>query len=400
MKVKFRLQEMKMQTRHKIIFKNSNHMHAVSDSSVDLIVTSPPYPMIQMWDALFARLDPGIKNALDHENGMPAFELMHRQLVPVWREMFRILKPGGIACVNIGDATRTVGDSFMLYPNAAVILSNMLDLGFSCLPRILWRKQTNAPNKFMGSGMLPPYAYVTLEHEHIIIFRKGLRRGFTRTDEKKIRRESAYFWEERNVWFSDIWMDLKGTTQKLKDEKVRGRSAAFPFELPFRLINMFSVKGDTVVDPFLGTGTTMMAAMAAGRNSIGFELEADFQNALLDAMAVIVEISNTRIDDRLAAHLAFVKERTDSGYDFKYTSRHYGFPVMTRQEIELMFNPLLQITVTGDNEYRVDYSNDPQHVYRHDELPRVKTESRSNRSHSAKRNLPAKGPVQRNLFSG
>jgi DNA modification methylase len=400
MKVKFKFQEMKMQTSHKIIFENSNHMHAVSDSSVDLIVTSPPYPMIQMWDALFASLDPSIKKALDNENGMLAFKLMHRQLVPVWREMFRILRPGGIACVNIGDATRTVGDAFMLYPNAAMILSNMLDLGFSCLPRILWRKQTNAPNKFMGSGMLPPYAYVTLEHEHIIIFRKGLRRGFNRTDEKETRRESAYFWEERNVWFSDIWMDLKGTTQRLKDDKVRGRSAAYPFEVPFRLINMFSVKGDTVVDPFLGTGTTMMAAMAAGRNSIGFELEADFQNTLLEAMAAIVETSNARIDDRLAAHQVFVRERAGCGYDFKYTSRHYGFPVMTRQEIALFFNPLLQISVTGDNMYQVDYSNEPRQVYRHDEWPPVKTESQSNSSHSAKRNFPAKGPIQRNLFTG
>lgn len=388
-----------MQTRHKIIFENSNHMHAVSDSSVDLIVTSPPYPMIQMWDTLFSRLDPGIKKALDHENGMLAFELMHRQLAPVWREMLRVLKPGGIACINIGDATRTVGDAFMLYPNAAVILANMLDLGFSCLPRILWRKQTNAPNKFMGSGMLPPYAYVTLEHEHIIIFRKGLRKDFARADEKKIRRESAYFWEERNVWFSDIWMDLKGTTQRLKDDKVRARSAAFPFEVPFRLINMFSVKEDTVVDPFLGTGTTMMAAMAAGRNSIGFELEADFQKPLLDAMDATVEISNARINDRLAAHLTFVKERADNGYEFKYTNRQHGFPVMTRQEIELIFNPLRQISETGNNTYRVDYSIEPDRVYRDEEITAIKTDSRSSRGRSAKRNLPVKGPIQRNLFS-
>jgi|GEM_PF-1314443 len=163
---------------------------------------------------------------------------------------------------------------------------------------------------------------------------------------------------------------------------------------------MFSVKGDTVVDSFLGAGTTMMAAIAAGRNSIGFELEADFQDALLDGVAATVEISNTRIDDRLAAHLAFVKKCTDSGYDFKYASRHYGFPVMTRQEIELIFNPLLQFTVTGDNMYRVDYSNEPQQVYHHDVQPPVKTDSRSNRGHSTKRNLPAKEPIQRHLFSG
>src|SRR5690606_1592163 len=142
--------------------------------------------------------------------------------------------------------------------------SAFIRLGFANMPNILWRKQTNAPNKFMGSGMLPAGAYVTLEHEWILVFRKAGKRTFRSEAEKKLRRESAFFWEERNTWFSDLW-DLKGVKQKITNSGSRDRSAAYPFELPYRLINMYSVKGDIVLDPFLGTGTTALAAMATER---------------------------------------------------------------------------------------------------------------------------------------
>ena len=133
----------------------------------------------------------------------------------------------------------------------------------------------------MGSGMLPAGAYVTLEHEYILILRKGSKREFKLDAQKQNRRESAFFWEERNAWFSDVWMDLKGTSQNLGNRTARLRSAAFPFDLPYRLLNMFSVKGDTVVDPFLGIGTTMWAAMAAGRNCIGYEIEARLRDEIV-----------------------------------------------------------------------------------------------------------------------
>ena len=100
----------------------------------------------------------------------------------------------------------------------------------------------------MGSGMMPPGAYVTLEHEYVLVLRKGNKREFGTAEEKKNRRESCFFWEERNLWFSDVWMDLKGTTQNLIEDSARNRSAAYPFELPYRIITMFSVKGDTILD--------------------------------------------------------------------------------------------------------------------------------------------------------
>jgi DNA modification methylase len=185
-----------MKTSHQIIFDNSNNMNTVPSGSISLVVTSPPYPMIKMWDEMFISQNPAIGNALKSQKGPDAFELMHRILDDVWSEVYRVLKSGGIACINIGDATRTINDNFSLYQNHTRMMSYLLKLGFSSLPAILWRKQTNAPNKFMGSGMLPPGAYVTLEHEYIIIVRKGKKREFKTLEDKQIRRQSAYFWTD------------------------------------------------------------------------------------------------------------------------------------------------------------------------------------------------------------
>jgi DNA modification methylase len=343
-----------MQTSHQLHFGDARKMKAIGDNSVDLVVTSPPYPMIQMWDTLFARLDPAVAKALTQNHGMMAFERMHAALDPVWAEVHRVLKPGAIACINIGDAVRKIGDDFMLYPNHARILSRMLTIGFQPLPLILWRKPTNAPNKFMGSGMLPPGAYVTLEHEHILVLRKGSKRDFSETEDKQRRRESAFFWEERNTWFSDVWMGLIGATQRLADNDIRKRSAAFPFELPYRLINMFSVKGDLVLDPFLGLGTTLLAAMATGRNGIGIELEPDFRETVAGSLSAVTSIAYRRLSDRLADHLEFVQQRTAAGRTIKHRNRPYGFPVMTAQEVELVFHRPKTVSQIAEDTFLVD----------------------------------------------
>ena len=167
-----------MKTGHQIIFNNSNNMNTIPSDSIALMVTSPPYPMIEMWDELFADQNPAIGKAMEKGQSPAAFELMHKFLDPVWDEVYRVLIKGGIACINIGDATRTINGNFSLYQNHTRIMTYLLKSGFSALPAILWRKQTNAPNKFMGSGMLPPGAYVTLEHEYILIVRKGKKREF------------------------------------------------------------------------------------------------------------------------------------------------------------------------------------------------------------------------------
>ena len=238
---------------------------------------------------------------------------------------------------------------------------NYLDKkGFSVLPDILWRKQTNSPTKFMGSGMLPAGAYVTLEHEYILIVRKGGKRVFKTVADKENRHQSAIFWEERNEWFSDVWLDLKGTVQRLKGKEARSRSGAFPFELAYRLINMYSVKGDTILDPFAGTGTTMAAAMAACRNSVGVELDPTLVSAIQDSAMETVTLANQRIEQRLAAHLTFVKERMEQNKPFKYVNQHYGFSVMTNQEKKLLINTLKRVEPKGHKAWSVVYDRTAQ----------------------------------------
>ena len=349
-----------MKTHHKIIFENAVNINAMAPESVDLMVTSPPYPMIEMWDEMFARKNVPVKKALESGDGAKAFERMHQVLDPVWREVYRVLKSGGFACINIGDATRTINGNFMLYPNHMRILRKALALGFSALPCILWRKQTNAPNKFMGSGMLPAGAYVTLEHEYILILRKGPKREFKKEKDKRLRRESAIFWEERNSWFSDVWFDVKGTLQALNDKDARLRSAAYPFEVVYRLINMYSAKGDTVLDPFLGTGTTTAAAITSGRNSIGYELDPALGNAIERIREVIIDSSKQVISRRLAKHIEFVVHRLKTKGGFKYNNEQYGFPVMTSQERDLIFNDPLNIMQPEKNNFEVEYSDKPQ----------------------------------------
>ena len=344
-----------MKTSHRIIFANSNSMNNITSESVDLVLTSPPYPIIELWDGLFSKMNPEIEKALNTQNGPLAFELMHQELDKVWREVYRVLISGGIAAINVGDAVRTIGKNFHLYPNHSRILNYCIDLGFSALPEIIWRKPTNAPNKFMGSGMLPPGAYITLEHEFILILRKGGKRGFKKESEKLNRQESSYFWEERNIWFSDQW-NIKGMSQAL-DSETRVRSAAFSFELAYRLVNMFSVKGDLVLDPFLGTGTTTLAAMSSARNSIGYELDSSFKKIIFQRFENILEISNLYIDKRLEKHKNFVKERLAQEKSLKYINKAYNFPVITKQEVHLFINKLKTVDQRNTNSFEVIYEN-------------------------------------------
>ena len=342
------------ESRHRVLRGDAADLSFLADTSVACVVTSPPYPMIEMWDSLFRSRSPEIGRALDAGDGLRAFALMHEDLDRAWKQIHRVLIDGGWACINIGDATRTVNGSFRLYPNHARILSSCAQLGFDVLPAVLWRKQTNAPNKFMGSGMLPAGAYVTLEHEHILIMRKGAKRAFASPDEKKARRESAFFWEERNRWFSDIW-DFKGTRQDLSNSGSRERSAAFPFELPFRLINMYSVRGDTVLDPFVGTGKTVLAAMASGRDSIGVDVD----DALLRDIPVearnAVPLLNSFLQERLSAHERFVTEHARAKGELLHRNRHHGFPVVTGQEVDLRLACIESVRATEDGSITVSY---------------------------------------------
>ena len=351
-------------TTHKIIIDAAQNMEKLEDNSIELVVTSPPYPMIQMWDEIMANQNPDIKTCLDKNDGAKAFELMHIELDKVWTEVERVLIPGGFACINIGDATRTINRDFALYPNHSRIIASFLNLGVSNLPNILWRKQTNAPNKFMGSGMLPSGAYVTLEHEWILIFRKGGKREFKSDIEKQRRRESSFFWEERNVWFSDLW-DLKGTKQKIDNSETRKRSAAYPFEVPYRLINMYSLQGDTVLDPFLGTGTTSLAAIASNRNSVGYEIDPMFLNIIIDNIeSTPISFFSSIVQNRIDQHVNFIEEREADikKGPIKHFNEYLKLPVMTKSEADIKFKFVASVKREGNKLLATYGAVKPQNV--------------------------------------
>ncbi len=255
-------------------------MPELSDSSVHLMVTSPPYPMIHMWDDQFCRINPKLAKLwqeLDAESSdqivAAIYDTMHENLAEVWKETYRVLVDGGIACINIGDATRTINGKFRLFPNHARIIELCEQIGFITLPYILWKKPTTKPTykgkgAFLGSGFLPPNAYVTLDCEYILPFRKGKLRKFPRND--TLRYESRFTKKQRDAWFTQIW-ELKGIRQT--NHELQRRTAAFPDEVAARLIQMFSIKGDTVLDPFLGSGTTMRVALLKDRNFVGYEID-------------------------------------------------------------------------------------------------------------------------------
>jgi len=227
--------------------KSSGDMCELEDESVHLIITSPPYPMIKKWDEMFGNVD---------------FDYQHKKLMYSWVECKRVLVEGGMMCINIGDATRSINGQFQCYPNYAQITLSMAHLGLTPLIPIFWKKISNRPNAFLGSGFLPPNGYVSQDHEYIAIFRKGKLRKFPPKDPN--RYDSAFTKEERDLWFQQTW--------HIQGEKGAKQSNKFPEEIPYRLIRMYSVKGDTVLDPFAGYGTTLDVAERLDRIGIGYDI--------------------------------------------------------------------------------------------------------------------------------
>lgn len=348
---------MSFETSHEFRVEDSRYAE-LEENSVDLVVTSPPYPMIEMWDDMYDELygSGTIEHFLERGDHELAFRSMHEILNAVWSNIKKCVKPGGIVCINIGDATRKTSSGFKMFSNRSKIIdffvshqsSVINNSQFNLLPEIVWRKPANSLNKFMGSGMIPTNAYVTHEHEYILIFRNGPKRDFEAKSDN--RYESAYFWEERNRWFTDMWDGIRGVDQDLRDNEARERSGAFPLELPYRLINMFSVYEDTVLDPFAGLGTTSLASMITGRNSISIDYEPEFFEFFEEQTEMIKDVCDDFNSNRLENHREFCNNNETT-----YESVHYDFPVKTKQEENIKLYGIEELN-QDENNFNVKHS--------------------------------------------
>lgn len=343
-------------TKHKIIIGDAKeNSKYIKDKSINLIITSPPYPMISMWDEIFNELNNNITKKLINDEPEIAFDLMHKEIEKIYDAFLPKLNDEAIVCINIGDATRKSKGFFAIYPNSARTINYFLSKGFHQLPSIIWNKPTNSPNKFLGSGTLPCGAYNTLEHEHILIFRKR-KRSFNTIEEKNNRNHSAFFWTERNLWCNNLWSVL-GTRQK-NNNTSRERNGAFPLEIPYRLISLWTVKNDTIIDIFGGTGTSSLAAIGLERNSIIFELKKEFKKDIEKRIFSSIDLINKKNKNRIIEYKNYLKDKNKNP---KYINDILGIPVISKQEEKISIPEISNIKLNDNSENHstiiCDYKN-------------------------------------------
>jgi site-specific DNA-methyltransferase (adenine-specific) len=248
-----------MFTNHKIIIGDSREMKEVADKSVHLVITSPPYWQLK---------DYGAKNQIGFNDN---YEDYINNLNLVWSECFRVLHDGCRLCVNIGDqfARSVYYGRYKIIPIRTEIIKFCETIGFDYMGAIIWQKPTTMNTTggatIMGSFPYPRNGIIKIDYEFILIFKKP---GNPPKVSKELKEKSKLSKEEWNEYFSGHW--------NFNGEKQTKHLAMFPEELPKRLIKMFSFVGDTILDPFLGSGTTTLAAKNLNRNSIGYEINPQF----------------------------------------------------------------------------------------------------------------------------
>jgi len=247
-------------TMHTLALGDSRHMGEVDPESVHLVVTSPPY-----WTLKEYRASEGQMGHIED------YEEFLTQLDKVWSQCFRSLVPGGRLICVVGDvclSRRKNNGRHTVVPLHASIQEHCRKLGFDNLAPIIWHKISNAVyevengSSFLGKPY-EPNAVIKNDIEFILMERKP---GGYRAPDIPTRVLSVLSGENHKLWFQQIWSGLPGAS-------TRHHPAPYPVELAERLIRMFSFVGDTVLDPFLGTGTTTVAAAKTGRNSVGFEVD-------------------------------------------------------------------------------------------------------------------------------
>lgn len=249
-----------MRTTHRLILGDSRNLSRIKDKSVHLIITSPPYWQLK---------DYGNDGQIGFHD---SYESYINSLNTVWAECYRVLHDGCRLCINIGDqfARSVYYGRYKVIPIRTEIIRFCETLGMDYMGAVIWQKQTTmnttGGGAVMGSFPYPRNGILKIDYEFILIFKKQGKAPMPTLDQKKLSEMTK---EEWNTYFASHW-HFGGAKQD-------GHIAVFPEELPHRLIKMFSFAGETVFDPFMGSGTTALAAYNLQRNSIGYEINPDFR---------------------------------------------------------------------------------------------------------------------------
>ncbi len=250
---------MYIKTKHRIITGDSRYMGELQDKSVQLVITSPPYWQLK---------DYGSNDQIGFND---SYEDYINNLNLVWNECYRVLENGCRLCINIGDqfARSVYYGRYKIIPIRTEIIKFCESIGFDYMGAIIWQKKTTTNTTggatIMGSFPTPRNGILSIDYEFILLFKKL---GMPNKPDREMKEASRMSKEEWKEYFSGHW-NFGGAKQD-------GHIAMFPKELPLRLIKMFAFVGDTVLDPFLGSGTTALAAKYLNRNSVGYEINSDF----------------------------------------------------------------------------------------------------------------------------
>ena len=253
----------------RVVMGDSRFMREVAANSIDLVVTSPPYWNIK---------DYGVEGQVGY--GQTLHEYL-KDLYRVWDECHRVIRPGRRLCVNIGDqfARQAIFGRYKIIPLHSEVISQCERIGFDYLGSIIWQKKTKMESSggavVMGSYPYPPNGIVELDYEFILLFKKP---GAPSKVSAMVKEQSSLTKEEWKEYFSGHWY-FGGARQQEHE-------AMFPDELPKRLIRMFTFSGEMVLDPFLGSGTTLRAARNLGRRAVGYEINPDFIPVIREKMGV------------------------------------------------------------------------------------------------------------------
>jgi DNA modification methylase len=249
-------------TTHTLHLGDARDLSWIESESVHLVVTSPPYWTLKQYK----------ENREGQMGDIEDYENFLNELDKVWRECARVLVGGGRICCVVGDVCipRRKGGRHYIMPLHADIQVRARRIGLDCLTPIIWHKIANGVTEATGNGAgfygkpYQPGAIIKNDVEYILFLRKG---GQYRSVNPLQKALSMLNREEMQLWLRSVWTDIRGVSTR------NGHPAPYPVELAERLIRMFSFAGDTILDPFAGTGSTSIGALLTGRNSVGNEIE-------------------------------------------------------------------------------------------------------------------------------